>query len=189
MTAKSLQLWFKSKEFAGYLSGVELVTADTLKTIKRKTGLSLSQSDILSFPRLLSSFPKYHGVLYCGVSRDNSLYQQIASGNSQVTTIDYHSCFKSQIYGRRQSSRDRILLIIHCSHNFDISQFSQQQEVILDRNIRLEVDYIDYESGSSNSINEMLFDSAFAHDVTNVASAIDASDDDGFLVVQLHCTT
>jgi len=167
--SKTLKLWFSSKECGQILSGVEVVTDEVLKDIKRKSGFTITRCDIAAFPKLLESFPSYNGLLYRGVCSDDRLYQQVLAGQSQVETTHYYSCSKSRRYAQSFSTRDRILLVIRCSHNFDVSQLSPEREVILDRHVILSVDDIVYEDNSSDSL--ML-------DVV----------DNGFTVVHLRCT-
>jgi len=137
--AKTLKLWFSSREFGRVLSGTEVVTSTTLTNIKNKSGLNITKQDIDNFPLLLKTFAVYNKPIYRGISKTDKLYQQIMNGNKHVSTHRYYSCSKSKLFGQMFSAIDNILLVIKTNKNFDVSHYSREQEVILDRNIVLTV--------------------------------------------------
>jgi hypothetical protein len=137
--AKTLKLWFSSREFGRVLSGTEEVTDRTLVNIKNKSGFNITRADIANFPNVLKTFSSYQNIIYRGVSKNDKLYLQVQSGLSQCITKRYYSCSYNRLYGERFSSVDKILLVIKSKRNFDVSKLSREREIILDKNVTLTV--------------------------------------------------
>jgi len=134
---RALFLWLQSREFGDLLSGLEYPSNFRLQQIKDKSGYNLVRNDIENFSRLLSSFESYSKTIYRGIFKNDDVYKQIQSGKTSIVTKRYYSCTKNINIGK--SFGQKILLIINCKRNFNISKHSREEEIVLDKSVRLNV--------------------------------------------------
>ncbi len=134
---KPLRLWFYSRFTGLVLSGSVPLTSDNQRDIFITTGIKITQDDINKFPKILSTYKLYSGILYRGVFTTDNVYQELMKTGTALTTR-YYSCTSEKYVGKLFGNK--ILLVISGSSNFDVRHVSREKEIILDKNILLKLE-------------------------------------------------
>jgi hypothetical protein len=140
MEHKTIKLWTSTRATGNILSGNEKLNHKIVKKINELSGIKITQTDINSFPKILKMFPLYLDTIYRGVFTDDELYKQILVDNN-ATTNRYYSFSKSFDIAKRFGKG--IILRINSCVNFDISKYSKESEVILDKCSRLSLSSVE----------------------------------------------
>lgn len=137
LAPKSLQLWIITRDTGRILSGTSHLTPQLASKIKRDTGMDITIKDIINFPRVLAKIPSYPGMLYRGVFDDNSLLHDLLD-NGTVNVKRYYS-FTQKLFIAKHYGNKKVFILQPNTLNFDISVYSKESEVILDKNIILKL--------------------------------------------------
>ena len=130
MEHKTIKLWTTSRLVGNILSGNEKINDKIITKIKEMTGIKITQTDIDSFPKILKLCPQYPSAIYRGVFNSDELYREILKNNNAITNR-YYSFSKSLDVAKQFGNK--IILLIDSCNNFDISKYSRESEVILDK--------------------------------------------------------
>lgn len=134
---KTIKLWMATRHAGDVLSGQCGLTPELRDRLHELSGISLIQTDIERFPRVLSTYKTYTGTIYRGVfESDCVLVSLLESGIS--TTTRYYSCTKNYFIAAAFGNKI-ILCITMCNNNYDISDYSSESEVILGKDTYLEL--------------------------------------------------
>lgn len=134
MEHKTIKLWISTRLAGNILSGNEKLNVKIIAKIKEMSGIKITQNDIDIFPKILKLFPLYQNTIYRGVFNSDELYNEIVKNNNAITTR-YYSFSKS--FDVAKQFGNKIILLIDSCNNFDISKYSRESEIILDRYTKL----------------------------------------------------
>ena len=141
---KSLRLWFYTRKYAPLLSGNVAITTKIQNEIYQDFRIRIQKKDIEQFPAILKSYQSYPKTFFRGVFLHDELYLQLKK-SSNARTKRFWSCTKEINFAKHFGNK--ILLIINAQSNFDVSKDSREQEIILNRNVNLQLDDIKHEDG------------------------------------------
>ncbi len=116
------------------LSGNEKIDDKITTKIKEISGIKITQVDIDSFLKILKLFSIYPNTIYRGVFNSDELYNELLKNNNAITNR-YYSFSKS--FDVAKKFGNKIILSIDSCKNFDISNYSRESEVILNKYIKL----------------------------------------------------
>jgi len=140
MQHKTIKLWTSTRKTGNILSGNEKLNPKITNEIKELTGMKITQNDIEIFSKILKRFPIYQNRIYRGIFEEDEFYKELVKNNSGITKR-YYSFTKSldiaKLFG------NKIILSIDSCKSFDISKFSKENEVILDKNTHLYIKSIE----------------------------------------------
>jgi len=130
---KQITLWKKSNICKNILSGVVPLDSENKIKIENSLNMNITKLDINSFPKVLSTFPNYNETLYKGVFENDILLDKIIYDKALITN-QYYSFYKT--LEKARSFGYNTILRLKSNRTFDLSD-----EVILDKNILLQVAY------------------------------------------------
>jgi hypothetical protein len=130
---KQITLWKKSNICKNILNGVIPLDSANKMKVENSLNMNISKIDVNSFPKVLSTFPNYNETLYKGVFENDILLDKLIYDKALVTN-QYYSFYKS--LEKARSFGYNTILRLKSNRTFDLSD-----EVILDKNILLQVAY------------------------------------------------
>jgi hypothetical protein len=132
---KQIQLWISTRKTNPILSDPEYpLDQKTINEIKELSGFTISKSDQIYFPKVLKKFSPYTEKLFRGIFKSDILYLELQKSNI-VVTKRYYS-FSKNLFVAKEFG-DKIVFSLVIKNNFDISKYSREGEVILDKGVQL----------------------------------------------------
>ena len=139
---KPLKLWIITRDTARVLSGIEPLTLQFQDKIREDVGMTITKKDINDFPLVLKRFPHYPDVLYRGLFTYDTLLNNLLR-EKEVLTQRYLSFTKKLSIAKQYGSK--MVMVLMKSKNYDISVYSKEMEVIVDKGLELRLIGIEYD--------------------------------------------
>jgi hypothetical protein len=130
---KQIILWKKSRICRNIFNGIEPLSNNNKKIIKKSLDMNITKLDVNKFPKVLKNFPSYNQTIYKGVMKNDKIYE-ILLYNRALITDEYYSFYKN--IDKACSFGQNIILSIKTNKTYDLTD-----EVILDKNTIIQISH------------------------------------------------
>ena len=131
-----LAKWISTRKAGPYLSGLRPIN-------KEAQTLGIKARDVAAFARALAACQQYTKTIYRGVFKDDPVYTSLLL-YGEATTTRYYSFAKTSALG--EAFGDKIVIVLTPPHSvgaYDISKWSRESEIVLQKGASLYVKIIE----------------------------------------------